>query len=170
MVVHFTLVTDIGAPVERVFDLSLEVEAHLASMARSRERAIGGRTTGSLALGEQVTWRARHFGVAWTMTSRIVELERPHRFVDQQLRGPFSSFRHVHRFEPVDAGTRMTDTVTFTAPFGLVGRLAEKLVLAQRLEALITIRNGYLRQAAEAPDTSGTSGPPSGGDDRPRRP
>lgn len=169
MVVHFTLVTHISAPVERVFDLSLEVEAHLASMARSRERAIGGRMTGPLALGEHVTWRARHFGVAWTMTSGIVELERPHRFVDQQLRGPFASFRHVHLFEPVDAGTRMTDTVTFTAPFGLLGRLAEKLVLARRLRALITIRNLYLRQAAEAAETSGTSDPPSGSDDRRRR-
>ncbi len=147
MVERFTLVTDIAAPVERVFDLSLDVESHVASMARSRERAIGGRTRGILALGDEVTWRARHFGVPWTMTVRVVEFERPHRFVDEQVAGPFASFRHTHRFERSGAGTAMTDTVFFEAPFGVLGRAAEGLVLRRRLVKLIEARNRYLRQA-----------------------
>jgi ligand-binding SRPBCC domain-containing protein len=148
VVVRFTLVTDIAAPAERVFDLSLDVESHVASMGRSRERAIDGRTRGILALGDEVTWRAFHFGLPWTMTIRIVELERPHRFVDEQVAGP--SFRHLHQFERDGSGTRMTDTVVFDAPFGVLGRAAEGLVLRRRLVELIEARNGYLRQAAMA--------------------
>jgi ligand-binding SRPBCC domain-containing protein len=148
VVVRFTLATDIAAPVDRVFDLSLDVESHVASMARSRERAIGGRTRGILALGDEVTWRALHFGVPWTMTVRIVEFERPHGFVDEQVAGPFASFRHTHRFERSGVGTAMTDTVVFAAPFGVLGRAAEGLVLRRRLVKLIEARNRYLRQAA----------------------
>src|SRR5437667_12407456 len=33
------------------------------------------------SLGETVTWRARHFGVPWTVTSKITALDRPSRFV-----------------------------------------------------------------------------------------
>ena len=140
--------TDLDAPVERVFDLCLDVGSHVASMARSRERAVGGRTDGILELGDHVTWRARHFGVPWTMTVRITELDRPHRFVDEQIAGPFASFQHRHGFERHGDGTRMTDTVTFVAPFGPAGRIAERLVLGRRLRTLIVERNRYLQQAA----------------------
>ena len=40
-------------------------------MASSQERAVAGRMTGAIELGETVTWRARHFGYWWTLTSRI---------------------------------------------------------------------------------------------------
>lgn len=148
VVARFTLVTEIAAPVGRVFDLCLDVEAHVRSMAHSRESVIAGRTDGILELDDRVTWRARHFGIPWTMTVRITELDRPRRFVDEQVTGPFDSFHHLHEFEPTRDGTRMTDTIEFVAPFGLVGRLAENRVLERRLRALIETRNRYLQQAA----------------------
>ncbi|MFJ4945016.1 hypothetical protein [Streptomyces albidoflavus] len=63
--------TRIAAPVPLVFGLSLDVDAHTASMARSGERAVAGVTTGTVAPGDTVTWRARHFCVVWRMASRI---------------------------------------------------------------------------------------------------
>jgi hypothetical protein len=39
----------------------------------------------------------------------------------------------------------MTDHVSFAAPFGPLGRLVEKLVLARYLERLIRQRNAYLQ-------------------------
>jgi len=75
----------------------------MGSMATSGERAIDGVTTGIIGLGETVTWRARHFGITWTMTTTISELDRPNRFVDRQRRGPFEEFIHEHTFAPVEA-------------------------------------------------------------------
>jgi hypothetical protein len=50
-------------PPTEAFDLSLSVSAHLASMAASRERAIGRAATSDLlGLGDEITWRAWHFG------------------------------------------------------------------------------------------------------------
>jgi len=145
---EFTQVTTLPVSPQRAFELSLSVEAHLRSMARSRERALGAMTSGTLTLGDEITWRAWHFGVPWTMTSRITEYDPPHRFVDEQVRGPFRAFRHEHTFREDAGSTLMTDQVTFTAPFGVLGRLAERVVLRSYLARLIAERNRYLAAAA----------------------
>jgi ligand-binding SRPBCC domain-containing protein len=149
MTVRFERVARIRAPIERVFDLSLDLDLHAASMASSHERAIAGVTTGRLGLGEEVTWRARHLGVTWTMTSRVAELERPARFVDEQARGPFARFRHEHTFVADGPVTVMTDLVEFAAPLGIVGLLGERLLLEWYVRRLIDRRNRYLADAVE---------------------
>lgn len=71
-------------------------------------------------------------------------MKSPDYFVDEQVKGPFRRFRHVHEFSQDRAGTTMIDRIEFTAPFGPVGRLTEKLVLARYLEKLIETRNRHL--------------------------
>jgi len=150
MTVTFDLETRIAAPPAAVFDASLDIDAHLASMEESGEKAVGGVTSGLIGLGETVTWRAKHFGITWKMTSKITELERPLRFVDEQLRGPFKRFHHEHVFEPTATGTLMRDHIEFDAPLGPLGDLVERLVLGTYLPKLIAERNTYLRGELEA--------------------
>ena len=113
-------------------------------MAHSGEEAVGGVTTGLLSLGQEVTWRAWHFGIPLQMTSRITEMKSPDYFVDEQVKGPFRRFRHVHEFSQDASGTTMVDRIEFAAPFGLIGRLVERLVLARYLRKLIETRNRHL--------------------------
>ena len=143
----FGLETRSGHSAEQLFDLSLSIDAHLGSMSDSSEQAVGGVTSGQIGLGEQVTWRARHFGIWFTMTSRIVELDRPHRFVDQQVKGPFRSFVHEHTFTSSPAGSVMVDTITLAAP--VLGRAAEAPLLVPYLRRLIRMRNDYLIAALD---------------------
>lgn len=144
----------VHATPEVAFDLALSIDAHRAAFVQSREWAVGGVRSGAIGLGEFVTWKARHFGITWTMTSGITEWDRPHRFVDEQRRGPFRSFRHEHTFTPVPGGTRMHDRVRFEAPFGALGRLAEQLVLGTYLRKLIRVRNEFLvASILQAPGT-----------------
>lgn len=149
MTVTFDLETFIGAPQAAVFDASLDIDAHLASMEESGEEAVAGVTSGLIGLGESVTWRAKHFGITWKMTSKVTELERPRRFVDEQQRGPFSRFHHEHVFEEVEGGTLMRDHIEFDAPLGPLGDLVERLVLGTYLPKLIVERNEYLRTELE---------------------
>jgi ligand-binding SRPBCC domain-containing protein len=149
--VRFQLVNVVDAAPEVLFDLSLDIDLHVRSMAASNERAVAGVTSGRIGPGQDVTWRARHFGVPLTMSSRITAYDRPARFVDEQIRGPFSRFRHEHLFERVGGGTRMTDRVEFAAPLGPLGRVVEKLVLARYLERLIAERNRELLGAIGRP-------------------
>lgn len=115
-------------------------------MAQSREEAVAGVTSGLISLGEEVTWRAWHFGVPLRMTSRITEMDSPNYFVDEQVKGPFQRFRHVHEFSQDSAGTTMIDRIEFAAPFGPIGRLVERLVLARYLQKLIETRNRHLTE------------------------
>ena len=151
--------TRIDAPIERCFALSLSIDAHTGSMASSSEQAIAGVTSGEIGPGQTVTWSARHFGVRFRMTSLISAYERPHRFVDEQVRGPFRHWWHEHLFDAVGQQTRMVDRIEFTAPFGPLGRLVERLVLERYMRRLIEQRNQWLKQELEreprAPINSG---------------
>lgn len=151
MAVRFQCVTKLTIRPAQAFDLSLSVATHVASMARSHERAVGHDGSDSLRLGDEITWRGWHFGIPWRLTSRITEFDPPHHFADEQVRGPFHRFHHEHRFEPFDGGTRMTDTVEFEAPAGWIGRVAERFVLASYVRAIIVERNQYMaaRSAAQ---------------------
>jgi len=146
--VSFERSTRVRAPIDRVFDLALSVDAHLGSMAGHHEQAIAGVTHGLIGLGEDVTWHARHLGIRWTMTSRIVELDRPTFFADEQVRGPFARYRHEHSFTIVDGGSEVVDRVTFAAPFGPLGSLAEP-ALRWYIRRLIDQRNVFLARQAE---------------------
>lgn len=135
------------APPDRCFDLSLSVDAHVASMGQAGERAVGGVTSGVMNAGDEVTWEARHFGRWFTMTSRISEYDRPYRFVDEQVAGPFNCWWHEHHFDPDGTSTVMTDIVVFESPAGILGRLGNRLYLTRYMTGLLVRRNAWLRSA-----------------------
>ncbi|MFK5691397.1 cyclase [Ornithinimicrobium sp. LYQ92] len=149
------VITEIAAPCAVVFDLELDVDVHAASLAGSRERAVTLNGRRALQLGDEVTFRAHHFGVPWRMSSRITAYERPRRFVDEQTSGPFTSLRHEHLFDAVtDEHTRMTDRLHITAPFGYLGAVTGRILLAPYLRRLLCQRAAHIKALAEATGTT----------------
>jgi ligand-binding SRPBCC domain-containing protein len=110
------------------------------------KQAVAGVTSGLLALGDWVTWRAKHFGIRFRLTSTVTAWDRPVRFVDEQTRGPFASWWHEYRFEPAGGGTRMVDTVVFASPLGPIGRLVDFVVLGRYMCCLIERRNAWIQR------------------------
>lgn len=149
MTATITIETWIAAPPERCFDAARDLDLHVKSVAHTNERAVGGRTSGLIELGEEVTWRARHFGVTQHFTSRITAFDRPRYFQDSMQRGAFKSFVHDHYFESDGARTKMADFLVFTAPLGILGRIAEALVLRGYLERLLKMRAATIKEACE---------------------
>lgn len=131
-------------PKSELFDLARRIDVHKASMVQSREEAIDVVTSGLISLGEEVTWRAWHFGMPLRKTSRITEMRIPGYFVDEQDKGPFRRFRHVHEFTQDSVRTTMVDRIEFVAPFGPFGRMVEKLLLGRYLQRLIETRSRHL--------------------------
>ena len=65
-------------------------------------------------------------------------------FVDQQVEGPFASWVHTHRFEPLGpARCRLIDRIVYQLPFGLAGELAAGAV-ASRLSRTFRYRHRTL--------------------------
>jgi hypothetical protein len=113
------------------------------------ERQSGGVEDGacvvfSVGVGRlRMRWEARHYGYL-----------RDRQFCDEQVRGPFRSWRHRHRFEPI--GTEQSlyeDRVEYAVPGG---RLAQRLA-APVLRFLLTrafARRHRIVRAAVAPSSS----------------
>ena len=141
--------TEIRATPGRCFDLSRDLDLHLRSLAHTAERAVAGKTSGLIGLGEEVTWRGRHFGIVHEHTSRITSFDRPRHFRDEMVRGRFKSFCHDHYFEPTASGTLVIDVLEFESPFGPLGRLANRVFLTNYLKRLLQTRNTVVRREAE---------------------
>jgi ligand-binding SRPBCC domain-containing protein len=131
------------------FDAARDLDLHVQSLAHTKEKAVGGRMSGLIELGDEVTWRGRHFGVYQTFTSKITAFSRPHHFQDTMQRGAFKTFVHDHYFTTLRDGTAMKDVLTFSAPLGILGRLAERIVLRGYLERLLTSRAAAIKEAVE---------------------
>ncbi len=153
MTVRLELEVIVHAPIERVFDLARDIDAHVASAVGTEERAVAGKTSGLLGLGDEVTWEARHFGVLQRLTSRITVFDRPHHFRDSMVRGAFRRFDHDHFFEETTtregAATRCRDVFDFAAPLGPLGALAERLFLERYMRRFLETRLRVLKELAE---------------------
>jgi len=141
----------VPAPREIVFDLSRDLDVHMRSMEHTGERIVGGKRGGLIELGEEVEWEARHFGLRLRLRSRICEMDRPRTFVDEQVRGPFTSFTHRHTFVEEGETTRMIDDWEHRAPLGF----ATDLVLRGYMERLLRTRNATIVAEAERRVRSG---------------
>jgi ligand-binding SRPBCC domain-containing protein len=141
--------TVIRAPVERCFDLARDPDLHAHSLGHTGERVVARTGRGLLALGDEVTFEGRHFGVRQRLTARITRFEPPHLFEDRLVRGAFRSFSHLHAFRQTEAGTIMTDRFEYRAPLGPLGAIAERLLLSRYLRRLLTARAAYLKACAE---------------------
>ena len=147
------LETEIHAPPEVCFDLMRDIRLHTETTIETDERAVDGRTDGMIGLGQTVTFEGRHFGMRQRLTVEVVEFDRPWLFIDEMVEGRFKSFRHIHEFEILDAGTRMTDTLEWTSPFGILGKMVDYLLLERHLFSLVSKRNARLKEIAESVPT-----------------
>jgi ligand-binding SRPBCC domain-containing protein len=146
---RITLETLINAPVERVFTLSLSIDLHKLSMAKTNEEAIAGRTSGIIQEGEFVTWRAKHLGITQKLTVKITKVKAPNYFRDEMLKGAFKSMHHEHIFEAKGNQTLMIDVFEFESPLGPIGRLFNALFLENYMRKLLTERNEVIKRIAE---------------------
>jgi ligand-binding SRPBCC domain-containing protein len=150
---HLEELTTIQAPIERCFDLARSVEVHLAGNEHWGEQAVAtaGVTSGLIGLAQQVTWRAKHFGVWQTLTSKITKFESPFYFQDAMLKGAFRWMEHDHYFRVLaTGGTEMKDVFRFAAPLPVLGRVAEVLFLRRYMQVLLHERNVVIQQIAES--------------------
>lgn len=120
---------------------------------------IGGPQPIVMREGALIDYRLRVRGLPLRWRTRINVWQPPHRFVDEQIRGPYRHWIHEHTFESREGGTLVRDKVEYAAPFDflthrwLVRPDIEKIFKfrSEALEKLFqnreaTIRNGKISQ------------------------
>ena len=105
-----------------------------------------------LALGSLIDYRLRVHGLPLRWRSEITAWDPPHRFVDEQRRGPYRAWRHEHRFTAEGGGTLVEDDVTYAV---LGGAIVDRLLVRRDLQRIFAFRREALR--AVFPTRSGTS-------------
>ena len=91
--------------------------------------------TGAL-LDYSIRWRL--VPIRWQ--TKVLDWSPPHRFVDQQIKGPFGLWHHTHTFEVHSGGTLMTDEVRYALPWGPLGIIAHALVVKRDVIAIFNYR------------------------------
>jgi ligand-binding SRPBCC domain-containing protein len=147
---QIVLKTTINAPIEKVFDLARSIDLHMESTKQTGEKAIAGKASGLIELGETVTWRAKHFGIWQELTSKITSYDPPNLFVDEMVSGAFKRFRHEHHFSNSGNQTIMKDVFEFESPLGILGRIFNKLILTRYMTKLLVERNRVVKEVAES--------------------
>ena len=96
--------------------------------------------------GARIEYRIQLFGVPFSWLTEITRWEPGIRFVDEQISGPFRLWVHEHRFEPAeDSSTRVRDEVSYSLPFGPIGRLGH-FAVRQRLDRIFDFREERVHQ------------------------
>jgi ligand-binding SRPBCC domain-containing protein len=135
--------------IQVVFDLCRSIDLHIDSMQHTNEKAIAGRTSGLIELGETVTWRAKHFGFYQTLTSKITDCEPYTFFADELEKGIFHSFRHEHYVSKEGEHIVIKDIFDYKSPLGWLGKLADVLFLEKYMTNLLEQRNRTIKKYAE---------------------
>ena len=63
--------------------------------------------------GTLIDYKIKAHGWPISWRTEIAEWNPPHRFVDLQLRGPYTLWRHTHTFEEREGGTLCRDHVRY---------------------------------------------------------
>jgi hypothetical protein len=92
-------------------------------------------------VGTIIEYRLRLHGLPVRWLTQIEAWEPGVRFVDRQLRGPYTLWHHTHEFEAAPGGgTLMRDVVRYALPFGPAGGVAHALFVKRDLERIFDFR------------------------------
>jgi ligand-binding SRPBCC domain-containing protein len=94
--------------------------------------------------GAEIEYTISWLGIPMTWKTVIAEYDPPVEFIDKQARGPYALWRHRHSFFPTADGVRVCDQVEYALPFGPLGRVAHRLIVAQQLRAIFRYRQAKL--------------------------
>lgn len=101
--------------------------------------------------GALIDYRIRVHGLPIRWRTEIAEWDPPHRFVDVQLRGPYTLWRHTHTFEERDGGTLCLDQVRYR-PRG--GALIHYLFVRRDVERIFQYRQQRLTELFASTSTA----------------
>jgi ligand-binding SRPBCC domain-containing protein len=88
--------------------------------------------------------RVRGLPIGWL--TQITAWDPPHRFVDEQLEGPYALWHHTHTFEADGDETIMRDVVRYAIGFGPLGVLADALVVRRDVARIFDFRAQRVRE------------------------
>lgn len=139
----------INAAIDRVFHFHDDTNNLLKITPPNVRVTI--ESIGTPGLGYEAILKVRQFGV-FTMRwhVRIIRYDPPLAMDDEQISGPFRSWLQQRRFRSTEHGTELTDIVVYDVPFGILGRIANALVIKRQVENMFAYRQQRTKELLES--------------------
>lgn len=83
-------------------------------------------------------------GINLNWMTEITHVQDKVYFVDEQRFGPYALWHHQHHFKEIPGGVHMTDILDYAIPYGLIGRLSNKLLVGRQIEQIFNYRNAAI--------------------------
>ncbi len=85
-------------------------------------------------------------GIKMTWVTEITQVKDKEYFVDEQRVGPYSIWHHEHKIEQIEGGVLMTDIISYKPPFGILGSIANSLLIKKQLQEIFDFRKGAIER------------------------
>lgn len=143
--------THIAAPLERVFLLSCSLAIVERELGMHPVAGKGSsRTEGLVIGGDRIRWEGWQLGF-WNYHVSLISAYEPYEFFqDTMIEGRFRAFQHDHHFAEIGGQVLLKDTVRFSLPFGILGRLVGKYIMVPHIAGLMRRRFALLKRIAES--------------------
>lgn len=79
-------------------------------------------------------------GIKLDWMTEITQVMEGKYFIDEQRFGPYKFWHHQHHFKAIDGGTEMNDILTYGLPMGIIGRMANTIYVANKLQEIFEFR------------------------------
>lgn len=141
---EFQFVTDIPASIDKVWAFHNTIDSLFLLTPPDKHAKLIGESS-PMCKGVIYKIQVKQFGlIPIQLWSEIIEYSPPNGFKDIQVKGhgPFSYWTHTHLFTAVSGNlTRITDSIQYELPFGIVGKWADRLVVAKDIEKMFQYRH-----------------------------
>lgn len=97
--------------------------------------------------GMKIDYRVKPLlGISLRWQTEICKVQNQNYFTDRQLKGPYKIWEHTHTFVEAKDGILMTDVVNYELPFGLFGKVAERLIVRKKIKSIFDYRKTILNK------------------------
>ncbi len=102
---------------------------------------VRGKSTLDIGEGTLIDYRLKLNGIPMDWQSRIENWDPARRFVDIQVKGPYSYWRHAHEFIPMANGTLLRDIVHYRLPLGWLGSVVAGRKVESQVDRIFSYRS-----------------------------
>lgn len=142
---HYTACLEIARPVADLFAYLTRPKnlVQLAPPDLNLELIVAPEV---LAVGERLVWTGRRWGISQKIIQEVTVFEADRRVGVEQKQGPFARWIHASQFEEVGAGTRITESIEFAPPGGMLGFVITADAIRKDIDKLVAHREKKLRE------------------------
>ena len=100
--------------------------------------------------GKYFNYQLRVRGISMKWISLISLYNPPHCFIDEQIKGPYSSWQHIHTFMEKNGGTSINDFVKYSLPLGFIGKIINSIWIKKDLDAIFKYRQKIIEKTLKS--------------------